>query len=109
MIIVSKFDVHNLVKRKFDSGGKLGFTAFEVMEVISQTCYAGTQIFYLCKPIIVHREFKNEYSKEGEFSFNVGHGLASRDGELGWTKYREDELIELPKEEMDVILGVSKP
>ena len=106
MKIETQFDVNNLVKRKFDTQSRTQMNCLEVMEVISQTCYAGTQVFYLCRPIIAQKEFKNQYKEEGEFTWTILHGISQEENKSGWRKYREDELIECPKEEMDVYLGV---
>lgn len=107
MEIKTKFDVNNLVKRKFDTNSKNRMSALEVMEVIAQTCYAGTQVFYLCKPVIAEKEFKDKWKEDGEFSWVIAHGISQEENQAGWRKYREDELIEAPKEVIDIILGNS--
>jgi hypothetical protein len=103
MKIETKFDVNNLVKRKFDADTKDGFVAMEVMEIVSQTCYAGTQVFYSCRHIYAKREFKGFGEKE--FTWSVGHGVSKEDAQMGWQKYREDELVEAPQNQIDIILG----
>lgn len=98
MKIETKFDVNNLVKRKFDKQlmGKKLF-CLEVMEVISQTCYAGTQVFYLCRPV---------YAENNRNEWDVFHGVnATSDNQTGWRKYREDELVQCSDEEIKIILG----
>lgn len=107
MKIETKFDVNNLVKRKFDTNSKNKMSALEVMEVITQTCYAGTQVFYLCKPVIAQKEFKDKWKEDGEFSWVIVHGISQEENQPGWRKYREDELVEAPKEVIDIILGNS--
>lgn len=105
MEIKTKFNVNNLAKRKFDTDSKNYREALEVMEIISQTCYAGTQVFYLCKPIVCKKEFNERWKEDGEFKWVVGHGVSQTDDQTAWRKYREDELIEAPQELVDIILG----
>lgn len=97
MTISTKFDVHNLVKRKFDREDQ-NINMLEVMEVISQSCYAATQVFYLCKIIRAHR-FRDQ-------PWKIEHGIGRDDNATGWRKYREDELIEATKQEIDIVLGM---
>lgn len=105
MRIETKFDVNNFAVRKFDTNAKDVIQVLEVMEVISQTCYAGTQVFYLCKPVIAQKKYENDWKKDGEFTWVIGHGINKDDNSTGWKKYREDELIEAPKEHVDLILN----
>lgn len=98
MIIESKFKVNDLVKQKFSNCGNK-FHAFEVAEVLTQTCYAGTQCFYQCRAIIASKEYDNNFNKSAGFTWDIFHGISSQDGGLGWQKLREDELIELTEEE----------
>jgi hypothetical protein len=107
MKIVTKFDVNNLVKRKFDTDSKNQIHVLEVMEVASQTCYAGTQVFYFCKPIIARKEFAEKYLEKGESTWVICHGVSQEENQAGWRKYREDELVEVPNESIDIILGKS--
>ena len=105
MKIETKFDVNNLVKRKFDTDGNDKLQALEVMEISSQTCYAGTQIFYHCKPIVATKEFKEKWKEQGEFSWVIGHGIGKDDNSKCWRLYREDELIDCPESIINIILG----
>lgn len=105
MKIETKFEINNLVKRKFDSDYENSRCCLEVMEIISQTCYAGTQVFYLCRSIILNKQFEHEYKKEGAFKWVILHNVSQEENNLGWRKYREDELIEAPNEIIDIILN----
>ncbi len=105
MKIETKFDINNLVKRKFDSDYNHSKCCLEVMEVITQTCYAGTQVFYLCRSIILNKEFEHEYKKDGNFKWVICHGVSQEENTLAWRKYREDELIEAPIGLIDIILN----
>lgn len=108
MKIESQFNLHNLVQRKFDTKQKNVIIGLEVMEIFSQTCYGGTQIFYLCKVIECHKEFEKSYKEEGEFKWVVGHRMGIDIHDMGWKKYREDELIEASQEFIDIVLGNDK-
>lgn len=107
MYIKTRFDVNNLVRHKFDNHGDKEKFAFEVMEIGSNTCYAGTQIFYTCRPIVVIKEFKVKYKEDGEFTWEVYH-TSYKNNESGLERLREDELVELEQETVDIILGAIK-
>lgn len=107
MVVKTQFDVHNLVRHKFENRGANNFIGLEVMEVVAQTCYGGTQVFYLCRAIICQKEFKEKWKESGDFNWNVTNGI-SKQGDInnmGWEKFREDELIELEQDRIDIILG----
>lgn len=125
MEIKTKFDINNLVKHKFEMGidsGLKTIPVLEVMEVIAQKCYAGTQVFYLCKQIIVqkNRSVYDELNSVTQKILNKANELESVDkyyihptfgndvNDTGWKKYREDELVEAPQNEIDIILGTDK-
>lgn len=103
MKIESKFSVNDLVKRKTDIDPKNKMYIIQVMEVQSQTCYAGTQVFYLCRTLIFEKEYKKRFTEEGEFEWKVAHGVSVNSAQTGWTKYREDELSEAPKEAIEIL------
>jgi hypothetical protein len=105
MKIETKFDVNNFVVRKFDTNEKDTFRVLEVMEVISQTCYAGTQVFYLCRAMVANKEYEKQWKQEGEYTWVIGHVLGKDENSTGWRKYREDELIEAKQEHVDLILN----
>lgn len=105
MEIKTKFEINDLVKRKYDTSSAKQLCTFDVMEVITQTCYAETQIFYLCRPLLAQKEFKNRYDENGEFSWVVSHGISKEDNQTGWRKYREDELIAVSEEVATIFRG----
>lgn len=108
MKIESKFDVHSLVvykfqKSVFDQKQKNDLlVCFEVMEVITHSCYSGTQIWYDLRPI--HGIKSTDWVDKKEVirwtDFVVG---MPRDRE--YMRMREDEMIDAPKELVDLILG----
>ena len=108
MKLQSKFNVNDLLARKFDSNGNKYFHIFEVLEIITNTCYAGTQFFYLCRPITGSKEYKEKYKDSGEFKWIVRHVIGNNanhtPGKLYAEKYREDELVLAPKRVIDIVL-----
>ena len=105
MKLESKFDINNLVSHKFQTIEKDGFPVYEVLEVITQTCYGGTQVFYDCRMIFLRKEYASEWKSTGEFKYSIAVGISKEDGKMGTQRFREDELIEAKKEYIDVILG----
>jgi hypothetical protein len=105
MKIETEFDVHNLVKRKFDKNTTDTVQLLEVMAIKSDTCYAGTQIFYHCRSVVAHKNFKHEFSKTGDYEWSIGHGVNNDSDRLAWRQYREDELVDAPEDEMNLILN----
>lgn len=97
MKLKSRFDIHSIVRRKFDNSDKIAtLIVYQVMEIHSQTYYAGTQIFYLCRPNILN------YIDSSENKWIISHGTGKDDHNLGWKKYREDELVKASKEIIEV-------
>lgn len=108
MEITTKFNVNDLTQRKWDRSPENKLFALEIMEIISQSCYAGTQVFYLCRQIQMFKSFKEKYKEEGDFKWVVAHGITNEEGEMGWIKYREDELIPAPKESLEILHNASQ-
>ncbi len=107
MVVKTQFDVNNLVRHKFENRGEKQFIGLEIMEIITQTFYGGTQTFYLCRPIICQKEFKEKWRENGEFEWSVTNGIAKQDGynNIGWERLTEDELVSLEQNKIDIILG----
>lgn len=104
MNIKTKFNLNELVKHKYDSNKKDMICLLEVLTIMTEACYAGNQVFYLCRAIIAHKELNLPLRKEDEESdtWFLAHGVHSSDDfKIGWRKYREDELIAAPKEEKE--------
>lgn len=55
MEINPKFTITDLLQTKYSNPdpNRKELHVFEVLEISTQTCYAGTQIFYDCRPIAV--------------------------------------------------------
>lgn len=103
MTIEPKFAINNLVKHKFDNLTKGNFkAAIEVLYIHTETCSAGTQIFYLGRHITATKNAKYENNPD---QWTVGHDMGQDDKGQALRKYREDELVECPKDIMEIILG----
>lgn len=104
MNIKTKFKVGDLAMGIFDKFREKQITLLRIMEIESQTCYAGTQVFYRCRPILLIKE-KQLFEDKG-FVWLVGHGVGENDrGQVHWLKYREDELKPALKEMIDIVLS----
>jgi hypothetical protein len=104
MEIETRFNVNDLVQRKFDNQSNKGRRCLEIMEIAVQVCYTTVQIFYLCKPIVAIQETEG-YGDNKKISWQVGHGIGKEDNSLGWYKYREDELVPTDEETIKIITG----
>ena len=105
MEIKTKFNVDYLLSRKHDVMPDDVFTVLEVMEILTETCYTATQIFYLCRLIKANKEFEKPYDKSSKYTWVIGHKYGVGDNSLCWKKYREDELILCPIEYLKIISG----
>ena len=63
MEIKTKFNVNNLVQARRTKQGHDSFIAHEIMQIKTDTCYVGTQIFYFTRAIIGIREQIRPYSE----------------------------------------------
>ncbi len=102
-----EFRVNELVVTKYSSteGNILNprdgaMLCLEVMEIRTETCYAGTQVFYVCRSI--HGHTVTEYvDGERKVTYNdFQRGMNSR-GE--YNSYREDELKPASSEVVELI------
>ena len=105
MNIQSKFDINDILVQQFSRKSQTYFQALQVLEVVTQSCYAGTQVFYFCRPIIGHREVEL-FKEKRDYVWRIDHGLSKNDHEMGWQKYREDELLKAPQEILDIITQI---
>ena len=105
MKIETKFNVGDLVVSKYSrssiANGSL--LAYEVIEVLTQTCYKEAQVFYLCRSI--HCVIDKEYGKPPVI-VDMGIG-SSQESHEPYFKMREDELKEAPAQvQEDVKVGI---
>jgi len=107
MKINSKFNINDLVKCKYDTELlEKNIGALMIMEVHTQSCYAGTQVFYLCRQIVGKKESDRWETPKKEY-WIIGHG-ATNESRVAWGKYREDELVAISKEAKEIIENAGK-
>lgn len=110
MKIETKFDINNLVVHKFqrnplETKSKTDLLCcFEVIDINTGTCMAGTQIFYDVR--VIHGIKSTEYV-DGEKKITWKDFSASSNSKGEYIRMREDELVAAPKELVDLILGNS--
>jgi len=93
MEITTKFNVNDLVVRKWDTNiYDEAVQASEIMELSIQACYSTIQVFYFVKPICAQKKTEG-YGADKKSRWIIGHGIGKEDNSSGWKKYREDELI----------------
>lgn len=103
MIIETKFKINDLVQHKFQKQGttkgngdfKSTMKFFEVLYIHTETCSAGTQVFYRCRPFFPLVE--NNYKEDGKV-LDIGFGVSPQTIE-GTAYFREDELKPMSTEE----------
>lgn len=106
MEIKTKFKIGSLVKVKYDrwhNGDRIDL--FEVLEIMTQTCYKDSQIFYIMRQIVCEKKYEKEFTKTGDYEWFVFHGTGASDHSSGWKKYREDELEFVSDETRAIVLG----
>ncbi len=96
MNIETKFKINDLVQHKFaklatlkgmnDSKSAIKF--YEVLYIHTETCSAGTQVFYRCRPY--YPIFENAYKADSEI-IDIGYGMGENVNQ-GTSYFREDEL-----------------
>jgi len=103
MTIEPKFKINDLVQHKYQKKSELNkldsarstMKFFEVIYIHTETCSAGTQIFYRLRPFfpIVESGYKEEPK-----IIDLGFGVGSN-GTEGTSYFREDELKAMSTEE----------
>lgn len=100
MKIETKFNVNDLTQRKYDSNDTT-IMVCEIIEIVPVVCIAGTQVFYITRPIMLNRVPKY---KDGETTYKWAVERAIyRDNTI--PKFREDELIPCSDEYKKIVLG----
>ncbi len=108
MTITSKFKINDLVKHKFSTSARDKESLHEVLFINSETCSAGTQIFYNCRPILIVTEMDYIDGKKTPVRY-VSDGRNSQNiNDMGCVKFREDELISCSQETIDFVLNANK-
>lgn len=103
------FNIHDLVKHKYESRGiESEVLCYEVLEVMTQTCYAGTQVFYDCRLIQSNEENLYKKDSEGNHMYVRRSGVAiGKDSHLmASQRFREDELVLLDEKSTAIMKGI---
>jgi len=74
-----------------------------VQEILTQTCIAGTQIFYDCRVLNISREIDlySETKDIRSYTYRVSHH--TKVSNQGHFRYREDEVVTITKEHKEII------
>jgi hypothetical protein len=111
-IIETKYDVENLVQHKYQratpNSSKVA-SAYEIEEIITQTCYAGTQVFYDCRSL--HLVYETEFKENARIRkvVDCAHAINSESGRVATVRFREDELKDCPEDLINEIKNFLKP
>lgn len=99
MNIKTKFGVEDLVQLKYEKTPKDAHHVLVIMEMKTITCCCSTQSFYYCRAYLMQKDYEKKYPKnEGKFTWIIGpSGNIGADPEV-WRRFREDELVLVPKE-----------
>lgn len=101
MQIQTAFAINELTQQKFTGVQSLLF--FEVIEINTVTCSAGTQNYYICR--VQHPDYDSMFSaKKKLIGFNPGSK-----GDREYFKFREDELIPASQAVHDAIAKLKEP
>lgn len=97
MTTTTLFNIGELVQTKY-SGTQVIF--FEIIEINSVTCIAGTQHYYIVRAFVP--KYDNLFSKEKKVTSFDPAGRSNQE----YSKYREDELIPASQLVHDTIKGL---
>ena len=73
MKITTKFKINDLVMYKYDASPDYRICALEINTVLTDTCNAGTQVFYTARPIQAEKETVNFVSEKRRNDWTVNH------------------------------------
>lgn len=104
MNITTAYRINDLVQHKYDrttiEGGDR--SCMEVLYISTETCSAGTQVFYTVRPIhVVQTKDYSEVQTNGRYpmKLEVRHAFYPNNvGTQGSARFREDELIPCNRE-----------
>jgi hypothetical protein len=86
---------------KYEANNPKGFSALEIIEVLTQACYKENQIVYICRLLCVEKQYDGNYT--------VAHNMAETAGANPYHKYREDELVTLPEDKKYILINKCDP
>jgi len=93
MDIKTKYSIGDLVQKKHLVFEEDSFQLLEVMDVETNTCYAGTQVFYQCRLYLIEKPSIYDINAKFWKLVNVSTTLL---------KFREDELIDALAESVKI-------
>ena len=103
MKVQSKFGIGDFAQMKYETEDRDYFIVQKITGIVTDTCYIGTQVFYLCRGYILKKIFEKEFSKTGNFTWCVRPGVGDADNSTGLRKFREDDLIPINKKWSEII------
>jgi hypothetical protein len=101
MTITPKFKINDLLQHKFSQKAPIPaemislMNFFEILYIQTETCSAGTQIFYKCRSM--GPSFKHNYKDEPTLQ-DIHFGLSKDNSGNGYVVFREDEVIPMSEE-----------
>ncbi len=108
MEIKTKYSIGNIIAHKFGRGHKeqeRGSVSvrYEVLFIDINTCSAGSQIFYTCRPVFIERMILGygEDKREVKSVFPVDNNDMSK------CKFREDEVVDCDAESLALITSIT--
>ena len=91
MNVTTAFEINDIVRHKY--GGKFTYRhgsaeniRYEIIYIHVETCSAGSQIFYTCRPLFINRD-KDYASDEVKTSIRCADNTQLKD-----IRFREDEV-----------------
>ena len=108
MVIKTKFNINDLVFSKYQRNpitnidNPEAILCFEVIDINTGTCMAGTQIFYVCRTI--HGHSSSEWI-EGKKVIKFKDYCIGSNSKGEYQTLREDEIVKAPKEVIDLLLN----
>ena len=108
-MIQPKFKINELVSGKYSQASMgHGFLAcYEVIFIHTETCSAGTQIFYSCRLIHYHVDVEHQYNQEKRTTSLIDVSVHTDNSNFPYCRFREDELKSSPDQVIkDVTIGI---
>lgn len=119
MNIETKYEIGNIVVHKYHDdksyakevfSKQMTIIAYEVKDIDTNTCSAGTQVFYRLRPLHVTYNVINEKDQPERREYkSVELGFHKEGGVMGYTQFREDDLKFAPDDiTKDVLSSLNK-
>jgi hypothetical protein len=102
MTIETKYNIGDLLQSKFTFDNDPHPIIYEVQFIDVNTCIAGAQVFYKCRPYYI--EYEKDFMgvrKENAKVVSIHHG--NKDLPSGGVLFREDELVSAKQTLIDIL------